>query len=188
MVRVEETYLPITLSAPGLTDAQFQEFCELYADFSLEYSAEGDLIIMPPTDPDTSAKNMEIGRQLANWRIDHRRAGRVTESSGGFKLPDGARLAAEVALISHTRLVTNRSPEFVIELHSPGDRISKLRHKMTEWIANGVELAWLIDPTDRSVAIYGPGREPETHIGDAAVAGEGPVEGFTLDLAAAWNA
>ena len=41
MVTVEETYLPLTLSTPGLTDTQFQEFCEQYADFRLEYTAEG---------------------------------------------------------------------------------------------------------------------------------------------------
>lgn len=187
MVTVEETYLPITLSAPGLTDAQFQEFCEIYSDFRLEYSAEGELIIMPPTDPDTSAMNLEIGRQLANWATT-RRDGKATESSGGFKLANGARLAPDVAWISKTRLALRKGPEFVIELRSPADRFNKLRQKMEEWIENGVELAWLIDPSDRSVTIYRPGREPESRTGDAAVAGEGPVDGFTLDLAAVWNA
>jgi Uma2 family endonuclease len=47
MVTVEEIYLPLTLSAPGLTDAQFQDFCEQYADFRLEYTAEGELVIKP---------------------------------------------------------------------------------------------------------------------------------------------
>ncbi len=66
MVTVEEAYLPLTLSAPGLTDAQFQEFCEQYADFRLEYTAEGELIIMAPTDPETSARNATLTAQLSN--------------------------------------------------------------------------------------------------------------------------
>ena len=188
MVTVEETYLPISLSAPGLTDAQFQEFCELYSDYSLEYTAEGDLIIMPPTDPDTSARNAEITIQLGIWSKRRQRDGKVTDSSGGFKLPNGARLSPDAAWISRARLALRQCPEFVIELMSPGDRPGRARAKMAEWIANGVELGWLIDPSKRSVTIYRPGgREPEVRVGATEVAGEGPVEGFTLDLLAVWN-
>lgn len=187
MVTVEETYLPITLSVPALTDAQFEEFCQLYSDYRLEYTAEGDLVITPPTDPDTSAQNMEIGMQLAIWG-KRRRDGKVTDSSGGFKLPNGARLAPDAAWISRARLTMRRCPEFVIELLSPGDRPGKARAKMVEWIANGVELGWLIDPPRRTVTIYRPGCEPEVLADATKVAGEGPVEGFTLDLSAVWNA
>ncbi|MCC6537906.1 MAG: Uma2 family endonuclease [Bryobacterales bacterium] len=187
MVTFADTYLPITLTVPEMTDAQFQEFCEIYSNYALEYTAEGDLIIMAPTDPDTSAMNMEIGRQLANWARSRRREGKATDSSGGFKLPDGARLAPDAAWISHARLALRQCPEFVIELRSPSDRLKKLGAKMAEWIANGVELGWLIDPATRSVTIYRPGREPEVRTSDAQVAGEGPVEGFTLDLSAVWN-
>ena len=58
---------------------------------------------------------------------------------------------------------------------------------MLEWIANGVELGWLIDPRKRAVTIYRPNRELEVLTGVAEVAGEGPVEGFTLDLLSVWN-
>lgn len=58
---------------------------------------------------------------------------------------------------------------------------------MIEWIANGVELGWLIDPRKQSVTIYRPDREPETRTGITAVNGEGPIEGFTLDLEPVWN-
>ena len=32
---------------------------------------------------------------------------------------------------------------------------------MGEWIAKGAELAWLIDPFERSVTIYRSGAEPQ---------------------------
>ena len=186
MVTVEEAYLPLTLSAPGLTDAQFQEFCEQYADFRLEYTAEGELIIMPPTDPETSARNATLAAQLFNWaRPDGR--GIATESSGGFVLPNGARLAPDAAWISRTRLRAKQCPEFVIELLSPTDRPRKVHAKMLEWIANGVELGWLIDPKKQSVTIYRPGQEPEIRAGVAGIAGEGPVDGFVLDLLPVWT-
>ncbi len=186
MVTVEEAYLPLTLSAPGLTDAQFQEFCEQYADYRLEYTAEGELVIMPPTDPETSARNAVLTFQLTGWALKNRR-GIATDSSGGFVLPNGARLAPDAAWISRSRLRSKQCPEFIIELLSPTDRPGKIHAKMLEWIANGVELAWLIDPKRQAVTIYRSGsREPEIRSGVTSLAGEGPIKGFVLDLQPVW--
>ena len=74
-----------------------------------------------------------------------------------------------------------------MELVSPTDRRNKVRAKMLEWIANGAELGWMIDPRDRSVTIYRPDREPEVRTGIAEIAGEGPVAGFVLDLEPVWR-
>ena len=74
------------------------------------------------------------------------------------------------------------APDFVVELRSPDDRLSRLRPKMHEWIDNGTALAWLVDPERRAVEIYRPGLEPETLLDPQSVSGEGPVEGFVLDL------
>jgi Uma2 family endonuclease len=70
----------------------------------------------------------------------------------------------------------------VIEVRSPKQRARGLREKMDEYIANGVQLGWLIDPIEGSVTIYRPGREPELLNHPASVSGEGPVDGFVLDL------
>ncbi len=58
---------------------------------------------------------------------------------------------------------------------------------MRLWIANGAQLAWLVDPMRKAVEIYRPGREPELVEGASCVEGEGPVAGFVLDLARIWN-
>ena len=52
-------------------------------------------------------------------------------------------------------------PEFVIELRSPSDNLADLQAKMEMWIANGAEVAWLIDPLEKAVVIYRPGEQPE---------------------------
>jgi Uma2 family endonuclease len=70
----------------------------------------------------------------------------------------------------------------VIEVRSPDDKPRLLREKMEDYMANGVKLAWLVDPLERTVTLYRPGRAPETLANPASVAGEGPVEGFVLDL------
>jgi len=78
-------------------------------------------------------------------------------------------------------------PNFVIELRSQSDRVRVLREKMDEWLANGAQLGWLIDPDIRTIEIYRPGLEAETRAGASSIAGEGPVAGFVLDLGPVWD-
>ena len=112
----------------------------------------------------------------------------ITDSSTGFVLPSGARLSPDAALISRNRIMQRpMCPAFVVELLSPSDRRKTADAKMLEWIANGAELGWMIDPKKQSVSIYRPGQEPETLTGILQLAGEGPVEGFVLDLERIWR-
>jgi Uma2 family endonuclease len=62
-----------------------------------------------------------------------------------------------------------------------------LKDKMREWLANGAQLGWLIDPEHRSVAIYRPEGQVETRTGIDSIAGEGPAAGFVLELSFVWN-
>ncbi len=177
-----------TFSVPAMTDEKFRALCDEYSDSRLEYTAGGEVIVQPPTDPETSARNAAVTRLLGNWAESAQR-GIVTDSSGGFVLPDSARLSPDAAWMSRQRLRRQPTcPEFVIELVSPFDRRKKVHEKMLEWVANGAELAWMIDPTHRSVSIYRPGREVEVRQGIDEIAGEGPVAGFVLDLRKIWDA
>ena len=87
---IEDAYLPATLTASPMTDEEFVEFCAQFPDYFIEMSAEGEILIMPPGDFLTSAQIGEIFGQLRDWSRANRR-GWVTESSGGFVLPNGAR-------------------------------------------------------------------------------------------------
>ena len=78
-------------------------------------------------------------------------------------------------------------PEFVIELRSKKDRLPELRAKMQKWIANGVELAWLVDPQRKVVEIYRLGEGPEVHEQPTSVQGSGPVAGFELVMDRIWG-
>lgn len=193
---IDEVFLPATLTAPPMNDEEFVEFCAQYPDFFIEVSSEGDILIMPPGDFLTSAQVGEIYFQLTLWSRAHR-GGWVTESSAGFVLPNGARRSPDVAWFPADRSgVRDRkrrprfprfAPEFLVELRSPDDRLSRVRPKMREWVDNGAKLAWLVDPERRVVEIYRPNREPESLINPDSVAGEGPVEGFVLDLRPVWD-
>ena len=75
----------------------------------------------------------------------------------------------------------------MVELTSPSDRLSRVRKKMSEWIENGAQLGWLLDPDSRTAWIYRPAREPETVAQPERLYGEGPVAGFVLELARIWK-
>ena len=193
---LDEAYLPATLTAPPMTDCEFEAFCSEHPDLSFEMTAEGEIIVMPPTHSLTGRRNSEINFQLESWsRRD--RLGMVLDSSAGVVLPNGARRSPDASW-TRTEDVRKLPPEsregfwhlcpaFVIELRSKSDRLAAVRAKMQEYIANGAELGWLIDPATKSVTVYRPGRQPETMTGVDSVTGEGPVAGFTLSLSEVWD-
>jgi hypothetical protein len=45
----------------------------------------------------------------------------------------------------------------------------------------------MIDPETKTVEVYRSGREPELLSGLESLAGEGPVDGFVLDLRKVWD-
>ncbi|HXP83549.1 MAG TPA: Uma2 family endonuclease [Bryobacteraceae bacterium] len=186
-----DKYLPITLTAPGMTEEEFHELLVKFPDATVEYSADGTVTLMPPTSPKSGKRVHEVGKQLGIW-ADKQGKGDVCGPDTGFRFPDGSRFAPDAAWFDSARWAEAEksgesfpifAPEFVIEVRSPDDRIRLLREKMEAYISNGVQLAWLIDPKERSVTVYRPGHPPQVLNNPASMAGEGPVEGFVLDLA-----
>jgi Uma2 family endonuclease len=74
-----------------------------------------------------------------------------------------------------------------VELRSKSDRLAALKAKMEEYLGNGAQLGWLIDPVEQRVYVYRPGKAPEILEKPAAVSAEPEMPGFTLDLARVWN-
>jgi Uma2 family endonuclease len=150
---------------------------------------------MTPTVTDTGFINRRIVQALGNW-ADQDGRGEVAESSTGFRLPNGAVRSPDAAWVSHRRLeaLTKSErkgfhplcPEFVIELTSPNDKLKDVKAKMDEWIANGTELAWLIEPNERRVTVYRPGQEAEVFDDPTSVQGTECVAGFELVMERVW--
>ena len=187
-------YLPVTLHKPGLSEAEWISFCDRYADFRLEYTADGSLLIMPGTEPITGRRNAELTRQLGNWAIADGH-GESFDSSTSFLLPSSARRSADSAWLTNVKyqgIQKARSrypeavPDFIIELVSPNDRRRLSEEKMAEWIDAGVTLGWLIDPFKRTVDIFRADGSRETILNATTIAGDGTTEGFTLTLERIW--
>ena len=121
---------------------------------------------MAPAGWDTSDKNAEITMQLRRW-AKRDGTGRTCDSSGGFVLPNGATRSPDASWVRNDRLAALTAeerakflplcPDFVIELRSPTDSLSALQAKMREYIENGAQLGWLIDPLEGQVFVNRPG-------------------------------
>ena len=180
---------------PPLSDEEFERLCESCEFGSVERTKEGTIIVNAPAGGMTSDGNSEINQQLRAWWKQHRR-GRVYDSCAGFFLPDGSSLNPDAAYVTAEQLTGLKrddlahflrlAPAFVIELLSLSDSPVEAAKKMEAWIANGVELGWLVDPYAKVVHIYEPDAAPRIETGSRA-AGSGPVKGFVLDLEEVWR-
>ena len=178
-----------------MDDEQHFEFCQMNRTVRIEREANGEIVLMPLPGFITSHRGCEAISQFGAWA---KRDGRgFSLASCGFFLPDGAMRGPHISWVFKSRLANLTKwqkqrflplcPDFVIELISPFDRLNKVKAKMLEWIDNGAALCWLIDADRRTVYIFRPGKEPEQLVGLDHVDGEGPVEGFRLELSDIWQ-
>ena len=145
---------------------------------------------------ETGYRNSILTAQLTAWSQRDGR-GRAFDSGTLFLLPNGAARSPDASWVPKTRLdrLTKEEkkrfmplcPDFVVELISPSDRLPTVKAKIREWMENGAALGWLIDPDRRTVYISRPGEDAEALVGVDRVTGEGPVEGFRLELADIWQ-
>ena len=196
LFRIDTQTLPrVLILDPPVTDAEFEALCRENGNVRLERTKEGAVRMNPPTGGWTGCGNQEIARHLGNWSVA-KSLGRVFDSSTGFRLPDGSTLSPDASYVSEERLrnlpkgalrgFPRICPDFVIELRSESDALQDLKDKMNDWIANGAQLGWLIDPYDRQVLIFSPDHATEL-VSGKHISGYGPAEGFVLDLARVWN-
>jgi len=184
----------VTLQIPKslkFTDDKFVEIVAANKDLRLELSSQGELSIMSPTGGETGDRNLELGGQVWFWNRQNG-LGKAFDSSTGFKLPNGATRSPDVSWIKIERwnALTSEQrkkflplcPDFVIELVSESDDLADTQAKMREYIANGLQLGWLINPKSQQVEIYRPNQEIEVLESPTSLFGEDVLPGFILDL------
>jgi Uma2 family endonuclease len=178
-----------------MTEDQFFEFCQINRDLRIERSAQGELILMPPAGGETGARDAEITIQLGQW-AKRDGTGTTFGSSTGFRLPNMAVRSPDAAWVRKSRLEKLKAqekkkflplcPDFAIELRSPSDSLSVLQDKMREYLDNGVQLGWLIDPEQKRVYIYRPKAPVELLENPEMLSGDPLLAGFVLDLREVW--
>ena len=178
-----------------LTDEQFFELCQENENIRLERTAKGELIIMSPAGGETSNSNAGLTAQIWIWN-QRNKLGKVFDSSGGFKLPNGANRAPDASWVKLERwdaLTPEQKkkfppicPDFVVELMSPSDSLKETQDKMKEYRDNGAVLGWLINRKSRQVEVYRPNQEVEMLQSPTTVSSEDILPGFVLSLESIW--
>ncbi len=174
----------------GMSDEDFFEFCQLNRDLRIERTREGEIIVMPPTSSETGKRNFNLTVSFGVWaKKDGTGVG--FDSSTGFTLPNGAKRSPDLAWVrlerwnelsaGERKRFALLCPDFVVELRSTYDSLASLREKMEEYIENGAQLGWLIDPNERRVYIYRPEAEVEILDDPQSVSGEPLLQGFKLN-------
>jgi Uma2 family endonuclease len=188
-------FLPLDLTSLRLTAAQFEQVCRDNPDLRLELTATGGLIVMPPAGSKTGKRNFNLTGQFTVW-VEKDGTGVGFDSSSGFTLPNGAILSPDVSWVGREKwdaLTEDEQerfaplcPDFVIELRSRWNTLKAQQEKMQEYLDNGTQLAWFIDPRNRRVYVYRAGEEIEVLEDPATVSANPILNGFVLQLAELW--
>ena len=198
---LSEPYTVIPVNFPStlmltVTQEQFLQLAQVNQDLQLEKTANGELIVIPPTGSETGNRNLDIEGQLWLWNRQTK-LGKAFNSSTGFHLPNGANRSPDASWIKQERwdaLTPEQResfapicPDFVVELRSKSDPLESLRTKMQEYLENGTRLGWLIDRKNRTVEVYRKNQDTEILNHPKTVSGEDILPGFVLDLTEVWN-
>ncbi|MEZ4963231.1 MAG: Uma2 family endonuclease [Saprospiraceae bacterium] len=176
-----------------MTDQEFEEFCFDNPKLRIEQDKHGNIIIMSPVSYDSGNYESEVTGDLVLWNRKTK-MGKTFSPSTMFILPDGEKRMPDAAWISmdkHKKLArwerkkfAHIVPDFIVEVRSPSDNLKTLKSKISEvWIANGVRLAWLLDPSNETAIVFRPNSEPVEIKGfDQVLSGGDVLPGFEFDL------
>jgi Uma2 family endonuclease len=189
----------LTLNLPTmlkLTNEQFEQLALANRDLRLELTAQGELVIMPPTGGETGNRNFELYLDLGNW---NRRTclGKAFDSSTGFQLPNGAKRSPDMSWITLEKWESLSAqqrkkflplcPDFAVELVSESDDLEDTQKKMQEYLDNGLRLGWLIVPKTQGVEIYRRDHAVEYLQSPSTLSGEDILPGLFVDLHPIWQ-
>ena len=189
-------YLRIDLSSLGI-DHRAQDFAERFfrmacdnEPYEFEYTARGELIVMPPASWESNIGENQTNAPLVLWQNEN--GGYASSQDVLYQLPSGAMYMPDAAWITQERFDALRSgeyrstipgaPDFVVEVRSRTDRVDAGLAKMQEWMDGGARLGWYIDPYGRRAYVYRTGREVEVLDDPETLSGEDVLTGFAFEV------
>jgi Uma2 family endonuclease len=188
--------MPQVLHIPTMdtmNDDEFFAFCEVNRRNGMHFERDkhGRIIFMSPTGSIGGSRDLEIAFEIKYWAKQNKK-GIAFGPATGFTLPDKSIKSPDVAWIRRERWeqvpkelrkkFAPICPDFVIEVKSESDYWGEQTDKMREYIANGCQLGWLIDPNEQKYMIFTPSNtNPEKRPFDI-ISGGDVLEGLEIDL------
>jgi Uma2 family endonuclease len=187
--------LNVSHATLSVTPEQFDRLCIDNPDLRLELTPDRELIVMAPAGGESGEKNLDLGIDVGLW---NRKSGlgRAFDSSTGYDFIafGGGKRSPDVSWIEKSRLEGVEIvgfipivPDFVIELRSPTDSLKTLQKKMQEYRQLGVRLGLLINPQNKQVEIYQPGKDTEVLKSPTAIDCSEVMPGFALSMSRIWS-
>ena len=187
--------LVLNVEKVGLTEEQFFHLCSDNRDLRMELTAQKELIIMAPTGLKSGWRENMLCFRLTEWALRDG-TGITLSPSTGYRLPNSAIRGPDASWVRRERLDVftaeelekfgHLCPDFAAEVMSPSDTLAELLDKMAEYIANGAQLGWLIDPYEARVYIYRPGKVVECLENPTIISGETVLPGFVFKVSEIW--
>lgn len=188
-LRVDLSALGIDPHAPDFAERFFRMACD-NEPYEFEYTAQGELIVMPPAGWESNIGENQTNASLVLWQNEN--GGYASSQDVLYQLPNGAMYMPDAAWITQERFDALRSgeyrstipgaPDFVVEVRSRTDRVEAGLAKMQEWMDGGARLGWYIDPYGRRVYVYRTGREVEVIDDPDTLSGEDVLPGFVFEV------
>jgi Uma2 family endonuclease len=151
----------------------------------------GEVIELPPPQKIHGVVCINVATEL-NLYVRRRRKGYITGNDSGVILerdPDTVR-GPDVALYEDATKFAELHPKYgevpprlAVEVLSPNDKAKHVTRKITDYLANGVDLVWLIDPEDRTVTVYQRDRRQYRVKEDGELTGDDVLPAFLCKVA-----
>jgi Uma2 family endonuclease len=150
---------------------------------------KGELIVMSPTGFEHGIVSARIA-QILNDFVRARGLGYICGAETGFILqrnPDTVR-APDVAFVRKEKVsalptsFAEFATDLAVEIVSPTDRSSEMEQKISEYLAAGTRLVWVVYPMTKTVYVYGPGRAIQRLSASETLSGEDVLPGFSITV------
>ena len=193
-VNIQPLLLDVSNIRLTVTSEQFDRLCIDNPDLRLELTPDLELIVIAPTGGESGRKNFKLSGQLFVWN-ESTELGEAFDSSTGYDFTTfgGGKPSPDVSWIEKSRLegvnivgLIPIVPDFAIELRSATDSLSETKAKMEKYQRVGVRLGLLVNPQNKQVEIYRPGKEPEILESPASIDCTEVMPGFILDMSRIW--
>jgi Uma2 family endonuclease len=134
--------------------------------------------------------------QWLNNYLDQHRLGVATGPDGLTRLFGDTVRGPDVAFVAWDRLpegklprdpIPDLVPNLVIEVLCAGNTYLEMSRKRREYFHAGVQLLWMVDPEERSVAVYRSPQDVQVLHAGEVLAGDAVLPGWQVDIGALFS-
>jgi Uma2 family endonuclease len=165
--------------------ATIEDLLQMPKDGRLYELVDGEILVSP-----AGMRHSEIAGKIFHYIatfLDEHPLGRVYPADVGISLPSGNVRSPDVTFVRNEKLPDGKSPEgfgavtpdLVVEVLSPSDRLKEVGRKIGEFLDCGVGLVWVVDPKSETVTVYRSLSSTESFAQSDTITAEPVLPGFS---------